>query len=104
MQISKGITSTDFQLLQEEAEALTSRCARHLAEYYQEACMYKMNLSHKNTILSLAKCRTEETYLEWLNKIRAAHRERANWLDERKHEFAAYLFLCCDFQCCGEYQ
>ena len=28
----KGITSHDFQLSQDEAEALTSRCARHLAE------------------------------------------------------------------------
>ena len=89
----KGITSYDFQLSQDEAEALTSRCARHLAENCREACKFTMNSTHKNLILSLAKCRTEETYLECLDKIRGHHREWADWLDERKHEFAAYLFL-----------
>ena len=89
----KGITSHDFQLSQEEVEALTSRCARHLAENCRESCKYTMNSSHKNMILSLAKCRTEEVYLECLDRIRSVHHEWADWLDERKHEFAAYLFL-----------
>ena len=59
----KGITSYDFQLSQDEAEALTSRCARHLAENCREACKYTMNSSHKNMILSLAKCRTKRNLL-----------------------------------------
>ena len=89
----KGITSQDFQMSQEEAEALTSRCARHLAENCRESARYTMNSTHKNMILSLAKCRTEEAYLECLDKIRTVHHEWADWLDERKSEFATYIFL-----------
>ena len=89
----KGITSEDFRLSQDQVDALTSRCARHLAENCREACKFKMNAGHKGLIISLAKCRTEESYLNVLNKIRAVHHEWADWLDERKYEFAAYTFL-----------
>ena len=89
----KGITSADFQLSQEEAEAVTSRCARHLAENCREACKYTMNNNHKQLILQLAKARTEEAYLDTLQKIRNIHREWADWLHERRHEFATYIFL-----------
>ena len=89
----KGITSHDFQLSQDEVQALTSRCARHLAENCREACKYTMNANQKNLIILLAKCRTEEHYLEYLDKIRSIHKEWADWLDQRKHEFAAYIFL-----------
>ena len=51
----KGITSHDFQLSQEEVEALTSRCARHLAENCRESCKYTMNSSHKNMITAVTK-------------------------------------------------
>ena len=46
-------------------------------------------------ILSLAKCRTEDVYLECLNRIRSVYHER-------KHEFAAYLFLHKDVKKVGE--
>ena len=89
----KGITSTDFQVSQEEVEAVTSRCARHLAENCREAGRYTMNNDQKNLIISLAKARTEESYLYWLDKIRSIHTEWADWLHERRTEFATYLFL-----------
>ena len=38
----------------------------------------------------------EESYLRVLNKIRAIHHEWSDWLDARKHEFAAYTFLAQD--------
>ena len=89
----KGITSQDFQLSQEEVEAVTSRCARHLAENCREANKYTMNNTHKDLILSLAKARTEESYLDVLEKIRAIHSEWAEWLHDRRNEFATYVFL-----------
>ena len=89
----KGITSSDFQLSQAEAEAVTSRCARHLAENCREACGYTMNSKHKNMILSLAKARTEESYLDKLEEIREIHPEWADWLHQRRSEFATYCFL-----------
>ena len=89
----KGITSDDFRLSQDEADALTSRCARHLAENCREACKFKMNSVEKGLIITLAKARTEEAYLNVLSKIRAIHHEWSDWLDERKYEFAAYTFL-----------
>ena len=89
----KGITSDDFQLSQEEVEAVTSRCARHLAENCREACRYTMNSTHKNLVLSLAKARTEEAYLDVLQRIRSIHHEWAEWLHQRRSEFATYLFL-----------
>ena len=52
-----------------------------------------MNSTHKNMIMSLAKCRTEQTCLECLDRIRGIHPEWSDWLDEREHEFAACLFL-----------
>ena len=79
----KGITSDDFQLSQQQVEAVTSRCARHLAENCREACKYTMNNKEKNLILSLAKARTEEAYLDSLDEIRAIHHEWADWLHER---------------------
>ena len=60
---NKGITSADFQLSQEEADAVTARCARHLAENCRKACKFTMNNTHKNLILSLAKARMEDSYL-----------------------------------------
>ena len=98
----KGITSDDFRLSQEEADALTSRCARHLAENCREACKFKMNSVEKLLIISLAKARTEEAYLHTLSKIRAIHREWADWLDQRKYEFAAYTFLARNVQRWGK--
>ena len=89
----KGITSKDFLLSQQEAEAVTCRCARHLAENCRESCKYTMNNSHKNLILCLAKVRTEDGYLDVLEKIRNIHPEWADWLHERRQEFATYLFL-----------
>ena len=72
----KGITSGDFQLSQMEAEAVTSCCARHLAENCRESCKFTMNNCHKNLIISLAKAQTEEGYLFLLDKIREIHSER----------------------------
>ena len=60
----KSITSSDFQLSQEEADAVSSRCARHLAENCREAFKFMMNNDHKNMILHLAKARTEDSYLD----------------------------------------
>ena len=98
----KGITSEDFLLSQEEAEAVTSRCARHLAENCREACRFTMNSSHKNLILCLAKARTEDGYLDVLEKIRNIHPEWADWLHQRKTEFATYLFLRSDIMRWGK--
>ena len=89
----KGITSAAFQMSQEEVEALTSRCARHLADNCREASSYRMNEGHKLMILSLAKARTEQSYLERLQAIRDVHPEWAEWLDRRKYEFVTYTFL-----------
>ena len=52
-----------------------------------------MNSSHKNLILCLAKARTEDSYLDGLEKIRNIHPEWADWLHQRRKEFATYLFL-----------
>ena len=89
----KGITSEAFQLSQEEVDAVSSRCARHLAKNCKEAFSYKMNEEHKNLILSLAKSRSVDVYQERLSIISAIHREWAQWLDHHKEEIVAYTFL-----------
>ena len=89
----KGITSDAFQLSQDEVDAVTSRCGRHLAENCREACDHRMNEGHKQLILSLAHARTEDTYQQRLDKIRSVHHEWADWLDQCKTEFVAYTFL-----------
>ena len=61
----KGITSSDFQLSQQEAHALTSRYARHLAENCREACKkYTMNNTHKNMIRTAALFRLSH-WISW---------------------------------------
>ena len=82
---------------------MTSRCARHLAENCREAFKYSMNEGHKNMIISLAKSRTEEVYLEHLESIlRKVREEWATWLDARKDEFVSYTFLRRDCQRWGK--
>ena len=98
----KGITSADFQLSQEEANAVSSRCARHLTENCCEAFKFTMDNDHKNMILRLAKARTEDAYLDNLEKIRAVHKEWADWLDVWKSKFATYLFLRNDIMWWGK--
>ena len=89
----KGITSDAFSLSQTEADALTSRCARHMSENCRENFKCSVNEGHKLLVLSLAKARTEETHHMRLADIRNVHKEWADWLDARKHEFVACTFL-----------
>ena len=91
----KGITSNEFQLSQEEVEADTSRCARHIAPNCKESCRGgpKMNDAHKQSIISLFKQRTESSHHEVLEENQNVFSPWADWLDERMDQFATHSFL-----------
>jgi hypothetical protein len=46
-----------------------------------------------STVFALAKCRTRDAYKKALQKLELMDEEVAVWFDERKEQFAAYLFL-----------
>ena len=61
-----------------------------------------MNNQHRNLILNLAKAHTEESYLDRLEGIREIHPEWADWLYQRRSEYATYCFLRQDIRRWGK--
>jgi hypothetical protein len=70
-----------------------SRCARHLADNAKENSQGRMNDTHKQMIVELAKSRTVNVYQKRLDAIKRENEEWASYLDERKDQFVAYKFL-----------
>lgn len=89
----KGIMSEDFQASQEEVDAVSSRCARHLAGNCHEKCKGTMNEDHKRMIIQLAQSRTQVKYQSRLEQLREINERWADYLDDKREQFVAYEFL-----------
>jgi hypothetical protein len=72
-----------------------SRCARHMAENCKESCKTRvaMNEHHKMLITELAKSTNMDIYNRRLLGIAAVNKAWSDWLDARKSEFVAAIFL-----------
>jgi hypothetical protein len=90
----KGIQSCAFQAIVSRMGTKFSRCVRHMiANARDHGVKHKIPDVVTDAVYELAKCRTREAYQKCFLKLRDIDEDVALWFDERKDQFASYLFL-----------
>lgn len=91
----KGVDSRDFQSLILRIGARYSRCVETLlSDWKQESQGGRWDDAPiQSAIMALVKARTEAQYQYRLEQLKSLNGVVARWLDERKEQFAEYLFV-----------
>jgi hypothetical protein len=70
-----------------------ARCAKHLLENVKQNDLGPVTDDFAKAFWGMAKAPTEASYKDAFQRAKAANRKAAEWVHERKDEFAEYVFL-----------